>query len=225
MEKRIPDFLDRRSGSNWDNKERVYFGELPKNTTSLPDDACNNTVFQKQDITAWYWVKQSIPKITSNDSREITTRLAKKTSSARTTEQPGQTEQLLMETLAELTTIGWPILRTERPAHNTKFFETNEKLAPESKRAWASNESTETVPVTTSPWYLSSVEGNTYAPETPGEEEAPRVKLTEEPHGVTGWGRHGAPNWDGTGVVGAGVGAARNWGKPSIGKNWGVPGI
>jgi hypothetical protein len=44
IEKRILDFLDRRSRSNWDNKERVYFGELPKNTTSLPDGACNNTV-------------------------------------------------------------------------------------------------------------------------------------------------------------------------------------
>jgi hypothetical protein len=44
MEKRIPNFLDQRSGSNWDNKERVYFGELPKDTTSLPDDAYNNTV-------------------------------------------------------------------------------------------------------------------------------------------------------------------------------------
>jgi hypothetical protein len=51
MEKKIPDFLDRRSGSNWDNKDNVNFGELPKNTTSLPDGAYNNTVFQKQDIT------------------------------------------------------------------------------------------------------------------------------------------------------------------------------
>jgi hypothetical protein len=54
MEKKILDFLDRRSGSNWDNKERVNFGELPKNTTSLPDGVCNKTVFQKQDITARY---------------------------------------------------------------------------------------------------------------------------------------------------------------------------
>jgi hypothetical protein len=30
----------------------VNFGELPKNTTSLPDGAYNDTVFQKQDITA-----------------------------------------------------------------------------------------------------------------------------------------------------------------------------
>jgi hypothetical protein len=48
MEKRISDFLDRRSGSNWDNKERVYFEELPKNTTSPPDDVYNNTVFQNR---------------------------------------------------------------------------------------------------------------------------------------------------------------------------------
>jgi hypothetical protein len=225
MEKRIPDFLDRRSGSNWDNKERVYFGELPKNTTSLPDGACNNTVCKKQDITARYWVNQSIPKITSNDSWEITTRLAENILSARTMEQLGQTEQLLMEPLAELTTIGWPILCTERPAHDTKFSETNEKLAPESKRAWASNKSTETVHVTTSPWSLQSTEGSTYAPETPAEEEAPRVKLIEEPKGVAGWGRRGAPNWGGIGAIGAGVGVANNWGKPGIGKNWGVPGI
>jgi hypothetical protein len=52
MEKKIPDFLDRRSGSNCTNKDNVNFRELPKNTTSLPDGACNNTVFQKQDITA-----------------------------------------------------------------------------------------------------------------------------------------------------------------------------
>jgi hypothetical protein len=61
---------------------------LPKNTTSLPDGACNNTVFQKQDITARYWDNQSIPKITSNAPKEITTRLAEKTSSARMTEHP-----------------------------------------------------------------------------------------------------------------------------------------
>jgi hypothetical protein len=47
MEKKIPDFLDWQSGSNWDYKDRVNFGDLPKNTTSLPDGACNNTVFQK----------------------------------------------------------------------------------------------------------------------------------------------------------------------------------
>jgi hypothetical protein len=88
MEKKIPDFLDRRSGSNCTNKDNVNFGELPKNTTSLPDDACNNTVFQKQDITARYWDNQSIPKITSNAPKEITTRLAEKTSSARMTEHP-----------------------------------------------------------------------------------------------------------------------------------------
>jgi hypothetical protein len=54
MEKKTPDFLDRRSGSNCANKDNVNFGELPKNTTSLLDGACNNTVFQKQDITARY---------------------------------------------------------------------------------------------------------------------------------------------------------------------------
>jgi hypothetical protein len=54
MEKKIPDFLDRRSRSNCANKDNVNFGELPKNTTSLPDSACNNTVFQKQDITVRY---------------------------------------------------------------------------------------------------------------------------------------------------------------------------
>jgi hypothetical protein len=88
MEKKIPDFLDRRSESNCANKDNVNFGELPKNTTSLPDGAYNNTVFQKQDITARYWDNQSIPKITSNAPKEITTRLAKKTSSARMTEHP-----------------------------------------------------------------------------------------------------------------------------------------
>jgi hypothetical protein len=104
----------------------VNFGELPKNTTSLPDGACNNTVFQKQDITARYWDNQSIPKITSNAPNEVTTRLAEKTSSARMMEHPWQTEQLLMGPLAELTKYGWPNLCTERPARDTKFSETNE---------------------------------------------------------------------------------------------------
>jgi hypothetical protein len=54
MEKKILDFLYRRSGCNCDNKDNVNFGELPKNTTSLPDGACNNIVFQKYDITAQY---------------------------------------------------------------------------------------------------------------------------------------------------------------------------
>jgi hypothetical protein len=88
MEKKILDFLDRRSGSNCANKDNVNFGELPKNTTYLADGTCNNTVFQKQDITVRYWDNQSIPKITSNVPKEIRTRLAEKTSSARMTEHP-----------------------------------------------------------------------------------------------------------------------------------------
>jgi hypothetical protein len=180
IEKIISDFLVRWFGSSWDNKERVYFGVLPKNITSLPNGSYKDTVFQKQDMATWYWVNQSIPKITSNGSREITTRLAEKIASARATEQPGQTEQLLMEPLAELTIIGWPILCTETPTKDTKVSETNEKLAPESKRACASNELTETVPITTSPWSLPFAQGSTYAPGTPAEEETSRVKLTEE---------------------------------------------
>jgi len=61
----------------------------------------------------------------------------------------------------------------------TKPSETNEKLAPESNRTYASKESMEIVPVTTSPRSRASVEGIVYAPWTP-----PEVRGLGIPDGV-----------------------------------------
>jgi hypothetical protein len=97
--------------------------------------------------------------MTSKDSRGINTRLATKVSSARKIGHPRQTKVLDIKPLAELTTIGWLIFYLKRQARATKASEINEKLAPESKRLYASNESTEIVPVTTSPRSLPSEEG------------------------------------------------------------------
>jgi hypothetical protein len=97
--------------------------------------------------------------MTSKDLRGITTRLAIKASSARKIEQPGQTKVLEIRHLAELTTIDWLIFYLKRQAWGTNASEANEKLALVSKRVCASNESTEIVPVTTSPWSLPSIEG------------------------------------------------------------------
>jgi hypothetical protein len=58
---------------------------------------------------------------------------------------------------------------------------------PESKRTLASNESTEIIPVTTSPRSLSSIEGIEYILGTPVEEE-PGVWPLGVPQGIRGTG-------------------------------------
>jgi hypothetical protein len=133
----------------------------------------------KHEMIAWYWESQSIPRIASNTSNGITTRLATKSSSTKRTTKPGHTELLEIGPLAELTVIGRPICWIEIPIRSTKAFETNEKLAPESNSINASNESIDTVPITTSPWWVALADGKAYALGIPVEEEGPENPVDE----------------------------------------------
>jgi hypothetical protein len=55
----------------------------------------------------------------------------------------------------------------------------NEKLAPESNSINASNESIDTVHVTTSSWEAALTDGKAYAPGIPVEEECPEYPVVE----------------------------------------------
>jgi hypothetical protein len=123
--------------------------------------------------------KNNIKGVQTNHHEVL--RLAMNTSSPIDIEQPGQTVELEIISLGELTTTDSLILCIDKPAFLTKSKDTKEKLAPESNKMRASKESTGKIPVTTSLRPPDSAEGKVYNPDGAHEAEAPTSCVEEVP--------------------------------------------
>jgi hypothetical protein len=71
--------------------ESAYGKAFPWKIISPPDGARKVMIFKEQEIMAWYWASQSIPRITLKDSKLIITKLAVNSSSPIFITHPGQT--------------------------------------------------------------------------------------------------------------------------------------